>query len=117
MRSEVSNHVGTVAGAYLSGIQAAHEALCLLGQQGVDFAEHPALRRIVKGPCARRLSRSGCQLSLWELLQKCSRLPNLHDESWRTCFVQGHDRWKEPEKPKSWWKSMWQRAKGLLKEL
>ena len=105
--------MGTVASAYLSGIQAAHATLCLLGRRGLALAEHPAIHRMVKPACASRLG--GCAVSLWELLSKCSRLPNLRDESWRTCFVQGHDRWKAEDFKKSWWSSMWQRAKGLLK--
>ena len=44
--------------------------------------------------CAEEVIRSQgrCNSSLWDILYNCSALPDLDDESGRTCFVQGHDR-------------------------
>jgi hypothetical protein len=104
----VSHHVGTVAGAYLSGIAAAHAVRCQLGQGGLDLLAHPAVVPMIRSRCAKKeLDRKAgdlCKLSLWDLY-KCSALPELDDESGRTCFVQGHDKWTSGSAgdPRAWW--------------
>lgn len=104
----VSHHVGTVAGAYLSGIAAAHAVRCQLGQGGLDLLAHPAVLPMIRSRCAKKeLDRKAgdlCKLSLWDLY-KCSALPELDDESGRTCFVQGHDKWTSGSAgdPRAWW--------------
>eukprot|EP00435_Cladocopium_sp_Y103_P073486 s200_g43.t2 len=108
----VSHNVGTVASAYLSGIAAAHAVTCQLGQgQGLDLLAHPAVLPMIRWKCAKKeVDRKGgdlCKLSLWDLLYKCSALPELEDESGRTCFVQGHDKWTSGSSaegdPRAWW--------------
>ena len=96
----VSHHVGTVAAAYLSGIAAAHAVLCQLGHGGLDLENHPAIRGMLRAKCAEKVAKGkgrkgSCSLTLWDLLYQCSALPDLEDESGRSCFVQGHDRWRE----------------------
>eukprot|EP00438_Fugacium_kawagutii_P013800 Skav214479 [mRNA] locus=scaffold1167:357858:360335:+ [translate_table: standard] len=99
----VSHHVGTVASAYLSGIAAAHGALCALGHPGLDLPQHPAVLPMIRPSCAQKeVSRKGtCKVTLWDILYKCSALADLEDESGRTCFVQGHDQWQQSSG--SWW--------------
>lgn len=92
----VSHNVGTVASAYLSGIAAAHAVLCQLGHPGLDLSTHPAIVPMIRSKCAKNLQNKGgrCKITLWDILYKCSALPDLEDESGRTCFVQGHDKWQ-----------------------
>ena len=92
----VSHNVGTVASAYLSGIAAAHAVLCQLGHPGLDLSTHPAILPMIRSKCAKKMQNKGgrCKITLWDILYKCSALPDLEDESGRTCFVQGHDEWQ-----------------------
>ena len=96
----VSHNVGTVAGAYLSGIAAAHAIRCHLGLPGLELEEHPAVAPMILPKCAKKLIRgvhrhNRCNLTLWDILYACSSLPELEDESGRTCFVQGRDKWQD----------------------
>ena len=98
----VSHNVGTVAGAFLSGIAAAHDVSCELKGQGLRFEELPALAPMIDEACAeKKIALHGrCKVTLWDVLYACSALHRLEDESGRSCFVQGRDRWHEAS---AWW--------------
>ena len=105
----VSHNVGTVASAYLSGIAAAHAVRCELDNaSGLDLLEHPAVLPMIRPECAKKeLRRGRCKVSLWDILYKCSALADLEDESGRTCFVQGHDKWTERSSTESFAERLW----------
>ena len=106
----VSHNVGTVAGAFLSGIAAAHAVSCELGAGGLIFEELPTIGPMIDKACSERtlLERGRCNVTLWDVLYSCSALRSLDDESGRTCFVQGHDRWREESV--TWWLKDWRRS-------
>ena len=117
----VSHNVGTVTGAFLSGIAAAHAVSCELGAGGLIFEELPTITPMIQKACAgKALLRGRCNVSLWDILYSCSALRSLDDESGRTCFVQGHDRWREESVFwwfKDWRSSAWKSAQKLFEHL
>ena len=113
----VSHNVGTVAGAFLSGVAAAHAVACKLGQR-LDLEALPTVAPMIQKPCAEEILRSQdrCNTTLWDLLYRCSALPSLDDDSGRACFVQGHDMWHDPRTSwtRNWRNSFVKSVKRLL---